>query len=76
MRAEHLARLIDDWTGLEGLPGVFLDERYVVAIGNEADILAFQLVGVHEPGFVGHFSHLRLAQLAHGKQHVRQLALR
>ena len=58
------------------MAGIAFQKADVVAVGNEADILAFRLVCIDEALFGGDRAHLGLAHAAERQQRARQLALR
>ncbi len=47
----------------------------IIAVGDEADVLAVGLQGYSQPQFGGDFAHLRLGQGAQGKAEIIKLRL-
>lgn len=76
MPSDHRARFIADYARLRRMAGIALQKADVVAVGNEADILAFGFVCIDEALFGGDRAHLGLAHAAERQQRARQLALR
>ena len=58
------------------IAGLALDERRVVAVGNEADFLAVGLLGDRQPEAARDVANRVLRQIADGEARARQLLLR
>ena len=75
MRAEHAAVEVDDLARRDGLGPQPLDQPGIVAVGDEADVLAVGLGGDHQPRFRGQRAHFALGQVAEREaQEVELLA--
>src|SRR5262245_580176 len=76
VRAELMTALVDDgsFPRDRGLPT--LDERRVIAVGNETDLLAVGLLGDCQPQATCLPAHLGLGERAHRKHRTRELLLR
>ena len=56
-------------------PGIFLNKRSVISIGNKTDILAFRLIRVDKSLFLGNPADLRFRIAAKGKKRMGKLIL-
>ena len=73
MPAKNSAVQIDDVTRSHRLRQQVVDELTVTSAGDEADVLAVRLPGIHEPPFLGDRADLRLREFAKGKAHEGEL---
>src|SRR5688500_9949413 len=76
MCADDLARGISEDAGPRGIGRVALDKRRVIAVGDEADLVAVGLVGDRQSALARDRAHVRLRQLADWKLRARELLLR
>ena len=76
MRADDIAVQVQERAGLGFLAGARGDDLRVVAVGDEADVLAVVLAGVAEAGFGGDLPRVGLAEGAEGEFDAGELLLR
>src|SRR5215471_18095590 len=76
MLAKQAALAVNDRARAKGLWNAGPQEASVVAIGDEADFLAFRLVGRHEPELASLVPDGGLGQVPDGKSSRHQLILR
>ena len=76
VRADDIAVQVQKRAGLGFLAGARGDDLRVVAVGDEADVLAVVLAGVAEAGFGGDLPRVGLAEGAEGEFDAGELLLR
>ena len=76
MLAEHAAGQVDDLAGHLGLGAKLADHAGIIAVGDEADVLAVGLGGDGEAQLGGDFAHLRLGHAAQREAQIIELVLR
>lgn len=74
--ADHISFRVDKISSLCLSPQLPFDHSCVVAVGNEADVLAVGFVRGHKTRIFRHPPHLRLRQPAQRHSRMRQLLLR
>ena len=75
MTANNLALQVQKITLREGFPGIALQKRAIVPIGDKADILTVPFPGVDKTIFLSNFPNLRLCQITQRKLDMGQLLL-
>ena len=73
---QYASGFIDDRTAGIGIGPQFLDQRRIIAVGDEADILAVGFARYAEAEFRRQFAHARLGQAAERKAQIIELRLR
>ena len=71
--AEHGPVEPDDLARRGGLGAQFLDQPGIIAVGDEADVLAVGLVGDDQPGGLGQPANLALGQVAEREAQIIEL---
>ena len=75
MLAQFLAVATEDGAGLTGFLAVFLQKAPVIAVAQEAQILAFALAGDGQAKPFGQFAYFWLGLAPDGEEHLAQFFL-